>query len=194
MTFGTRERWDEFVQAAVFNLNARKHDVTGFAPFYLVYGFNPRLPGDIFPPCIYSTSESDVSLQTTRELTRLGQHRALALKRSQKNAQAYAKNSGDHRTFKIGEFVKLKNHTKLKLQFKWKGPFIIYGIGPHNTYYLKRADGSELKNPQNGLSLAPWVSLKELETSNTELEKSRMAVTNSPVLSENAGGESTVAS
>jgi hypothetical protein len=86
MTLGTRSKWDEFVQSAVFNLNARKHDVTGFSPFYLVYGINPRLPGDIFPPCIYSRDQSEISLQTNRDLTRLGQHRALALKRSQENA------------------------------------------------------------------------------------------------------------
>jgi transposase InsO family protein len=185
MTLGTREKWDEFVQAAVFNLNARKHDVTGFAPFYLVYGLNPRLPGDTFPPCIFSRSESDISLQTTRELTRLGQNRALALKRSQQNAEAYASTSKDHRTFKIGEFVKLKNYTKLKLQFKWKGPFIIYGIGPHNSYYLKRPDGSELKNPHNGVYLAPWISLTELASSNAELENHQ---------SDNSGGGGTVAS
>jgi hypothetical protein len=181
MTLGTREKWDEFVQSAVFILNARKHAVTGYAPFYLVYGFDPRLPGDTFPPCIYSRNPDDISLETNRELTRLGQHRALALKNSQRNAQIYANSGEGHQTFKIGEFVKLKNYTKQKLQFKWKGPLIVFGIGPHNTYYLKKADGTELKNPHNGIHLAPWISLKELESSNAELERSQeTAVENSP--------------
>ena len=171
MTLGTREKWDQFVEPAVFVLNARTHSVTGYSPFYLVYGINPRLPGDIFPPCIFSRkSDNDLSLQTYRELTRLVQHRALALKNSQENAKKYAAIDSDFKQFQVGEFVKLKNFTTQKLQFRWIGPFIIEAIGPHNTYYLKKADGSAVKNAYNGVHLAPWKSLFELKRSNASLE------------------------
>ena len=168
MSLGTPEKWDKFVNAAAFILNARKHSVTGYSPFYLAYGISPQLPGDVFPPCIYSKN-SDVSLQTHRELTRLGQHRALALKRSQEFAKQYAATNSTFKQFKIGEFVKLKNFTKKKFQFRWKGPFIVDSIGPHNTYYLNRADGTDLLHPYNGVHLGSWISNQELKDSNTVL-------------------------
>jgi hypothetical protein len=161
MTRGTQEKWDEFVPSAVFIMNARKHTVTGFSPFSLVYGFQPRLPGDVFPPCIYNTRDpNDISLLTNRELTRLGQNRLLSLQRSQEQAQAYIASQPEtaSRTFVVGEFVKIKNFTKKKFEFKWKGPFIIDRIGPNNVYYLMNPAGAILKNPVNGIHLAPYYS------------------------------------
>jgi hypothetical protein len=154
MTLGTREKWEKFVEPAAFILNARKHSTTGFSPFFLTYGLNPRLPGDVFPPCTYSKkNDNDISSATHRELTRLSQYRAL---------------TSEYVQFQIGEFVKLKNFTKKKFEFGWNGPFIIQGIGPHNTYYLKKADGTLLDHPQNGIHLATWVSIKELNQSNVK--------------------------
>jgi hypothetical protein len=158
---GSDEKWDDFVAPAVFILNARTHSVTGYSPFFLVYGIEPRLPGDIFPPGIYNTRDpAEVELMTHRDLTRLGQHRALALKRSQQNAAAYAARhpEGTGPTFIVGEYVKLKNFTKTKFQFNWKGPYIVDGIGSNNFYYLMRPDGTKLKPPYNGCHLAPWVT------------------------------------
>ena len=159
MTLGTREKWDRFVPSATFILNIRKHAVTGYSPFFLVHGFNPRLPGDVYPPNVYSNSSEDVSLRTSGELIRLGQHRYEALKKSQENARKYVESQDsdtEARTFVVGEFVKLKHFTKLKLEFTWRGPFIVDSIGPHNTYYLKKPDGTLLSSPYNGIHLAPF--------------------------------------
>jgi transposase InsO family protein len=161
MSLGIRERWDEFVKPAVFILNARTHSTTGFSPFYLVYGVQPRLPGDIFPPIAHRhVTSSDQSLITNRQLTKLGQHRALALSRSHTNARNWQESNGytSEPTFVIGQFVKLKNFTKLKFQYRWTGPYIIDQIGPHNTYYLRRSDGSLLPSPYSGTHLASWTS------------------------------------
>ena len=104
-----------------------------------------------------SNSEEDVAMQTHRELTRLGQHRALSLKQSQDYAREYAKtNVTNEQTFVVGEFVKLKNFTKMKFQFRWHGPFIVDRIGPHNTYYLMKPNGDLLTHPYNGRDLLPW--------------------------------------
>jgi hypothetical protein len=157
LTLGTREKWDEFLPSAVFIINARKHSTTGFSPFFLAYGLHPRLPGDIFPPAVYSKSSSDVEMQTHRELTRLGQYRALALKQSQNHAAEYAKTNGSkEKTFVVGEYVSLKNFAKMKFQFRRTGPFIVDRIGPHNTYYLMQPNGELLSNPYNGRDLEPW--------------------------------------
>ena len=162
MSFNAREKWDEFVPSAVFILNARKHSVTGFSPFYLAYGFNPRLPGDISPPCIFNLRDhDDQTMFTERELIRLGQDRAAALYRSQRQAQEMAKKHDANprvsdQEYPVGSFVKVKNHTKKKFQNAWQGPFIVDRIGPHDVYYLKTPGGLEVKNPVNRDHLAPY--------------------------------------
>jgi hypothetical protein len=162
MTEGTREKWDEFVKSATFILNARRHSVTGYSPFFLVYGISPRLPGDTHPPCIYTNTEQDIALRTNSELIRLGQHRAASLRNSQLQSQTYATSRDPTQiiTYQVGEFVKLKHYDKKKFEFRWQGPFIIDRIGPHFTYYLKKPDGSLLPNPHNGIYLAPWSTLE----------------------------------
>ena len=159
MTLGTREKWDDFVPAATFILNARKHSTTGYSPFFLAYGINPRLPGDVYPPCVFSRSPEDVSLKTSSELIRLGIHRAEALKQSQKHAKAYAESQDPDRpvrTFQVGEYVRLKHYDKKKFEFLWRGPLIVDSIGPHNSYFLMEPNGTILTNPHNGMYLAPW--------------------------------------
>ena len=36
--------WDDLLQAAVFAYNTSVHSSTGFTPFEMVHGFNPRMP------------------------------------------------------------------------------------------------------------------------------------------------------
>ncbi len=158
MTEGCPPKWDEFLPAAVFIVNARTHQTTGFSPFSLVYGFQPRLPGDIFPPCIFSTQDpAEVAMLTRTELNRLGQSRALALAKSREQQRAHlASHSQPDRVFQVGDFVKLKNFTKKKFEFRWTGPFIIDRIGENNVYYLMKPNGDLLHHPYNAVHLAPW--------------------------------------
>ena len=41
---GDVTRWDEFQPQASFALSIRRHDATGFSPFFLCHGFEARLP------------------------------------------------------------------------------------------------------------------------------------------------------
>jgi hypothetical protein len=173
MSLGIRDRWDEFVKPATFILNARTHSTTGYSPFYLVYGLQPRLPGDIFPPLAHRhASPTDTSLLTNRQLIQLGQHRAMSLARSHANARNFSNSNGDLRepTFEIGQFVKLKNFTKQKFEFRWTGPYIIDQIGPHNTYILRRSNGQLLSSPHAGTHLSPWTSREEGVLSDTDTD------------------------
>jgi transposase InsO family protein len=161
MSTGSASKWDEFLPAAVFLLNSRTHTTTGFSPFSLVYGFQPRLPGDVFPPCIYNTHDpNEISLMTATELHRLNQNRALSLQRSREQQEAYVRTHEGRncQTFEVGEFVRLKNFYKTKFQFRHTGPFIVDRIGANNYYYLVKANGDPLPNPYNGAHLMPWAA------------------------------------
>ncbi|KAL7320105.1 hypothetical protein PS15m_000023 [Mucor circinelloides] len=78
---GAIHRWDDFVNAALWASRIRMHSTTGFSPYYLVYGREPRLPGDVLRPYITKEMLLDkrtVADLTSRELELLGQHRAAA--------------------------------------------------------------------------------------------------------------------
>ncbi|KAH6562873.1 hypothetical protein BASA62_008873 [Batrachochytrium salamandrivorans] len=50
LTNESRDRWDEFLPQTLLALRTRTHAVTGFSPFYLMFGIHPRLPYDETPP------------------------------------------------------------------------------------------------------------------------------------------------
>ncbi|KAH6596567.1 hypothetical protein BASA61_003451 [Batrachochytrium salamandrivorans] len=39
-----RDRWDEYLPQVLLAIRTRTHAVTGFSPFYLLFGTHPRLP------------------------------------------------------------------------------------------------------------------------------------------------------
>ncbi|KAH9247948.1 hypothetical protein BASA81_014407 [Batrachochytrium salamandrivorans] len=45
-----RDRWDEYLPQVLLAIRTRTHSVTGFSPFYLLFGTHPRLPNDETPP------------------------------------------------------------------------------------------------------------------------------------------------
>lgn len=49
-----RHKWDLFVEEALWNCRVRKHTTTGYSPYFLVYGIEPRLPGDDSTPFVLS--------------------------------------------------------------------------------------------------------------------------------------------
>jgi hypothetical protein len=86
LCMGEAGKWDLYISQAEFVLNSRKSDATGFSPFYLAHGLDPRIPGDelpIIPPgSVYDFNDAeDVAMYTSKELAILGQNRAAALQR-----------------------------------------------------------------------------------------------------------------
>ncbi|KAH9248029.1 hypothetical protein BASA81_014315 [Batrachochytrium salamandrivorans] len=39
-----RDRWDEYLPQVLLAIRTRTHSVTGYSPFYLLFGTHPRLP------------------------------------------------------------------------------------------------------------------------------------------------------
>ncbi|GAA5812690.1 hypothetical protein MFLAVUS_006147 [Mucor flavus] len=44
---GDIHSWEDYVDSALFSCRIRKHATTGYSPFFLVYGQDPVLPGDV---------------------------------------------------------------------------------------------------------------------------------------------------
>ncbi|KAH9263421.1 hypothetical protein BASA83_013214 [Batrachochytrium salamandrivorans] len=45
-----RDRWDEYLPQVLLAIRTRTHAVTGYSPFYLLFGTHPSTPNDETPP------------------------------------------------------------------------------------------------------------------------------------------------
>ncbi|KAH6600123.1 hypothetical protein BASA50_002516 [Batrachochytrium salamandrivorans] len=162
---GKPERWDEYLNQTIFALWVRKHAVTKKSLFYLLYGVEPRLPGDMEPiPETHDSTEL-----TVREFDELGQHRAAAYHRSKAQAEVMRKGNGgdagsEDYCFRVGETVKLKHHSKVEFEFDWKVPYFIADRGYPGTYWLMEPSGHRLDSTTNETDLAPWLHNSEANT------------------------------
>ncbi|KAH9264250.1 hypothetical protein BASA83_012267 [Batrachochytrium salamandrivorans] len=103
----------------------RTHAVTGFSPFFLLLVvFIPRLPTDETPP--------RNTLAPLDEIER---------------------NGGELRIHcsELGgsDMVKMKHHERLKLEFRWKGPYHVVDVGHPGTYWIMTPQGLRLPNAVN---------------------------------------------
>jgi hypothetical protein len=153
---GDPTKWVKILPLAEFIMNARISNSTGFSPFYLSHGVEPRLPGDeipAVPPGHYDLNdEGDVAQLSSNELAKLGQNRAAALQRLKVQALRMKKYYDEKvgasiPSWQIGDVVKMINHTRTRFKFRFIGPFYIVDKGPNNTYFLQRPDGRRWTAP-----------------------------------------------
>ena len=157
-------RWDEVLNDCVLALNVRKHSVTGFSAFRLLYGIDPRLPQEFCVPRQVTAPLDDVEKRnlildrTAQELDSIGQNRAAAYQRSLKQASKWTNGQTEHNfRFEIGQMVKRKRFNAQKFENNWTGPFFIVEYGFPFTYWLQTPDGRRLESTVNESHLAPWI-------------------------------------
>jgi len=160
------DRWDEFLPQTIFAIRVRTHSVTKFSPFYLLYGVEPRIPGDSQPPrqSMAEWSEETEQDYIARNLDDLQRARGLSYLRSVRQADAmrdrFARvESSQDFYFKINDWVKMKNHNSNKFEFEWKGPYYVVDVGFPGTYWLMDPNGRRLDSTVNQVDLAPWRSV-----------------------------------
>jgi hypothetical protein len=157
------DRWDEFLPQTLFSIRVRNHAVTKKSPFFLLYGVNPRIPGDTEPPREFMTPWTEETMRDfeTRNFDTLQQARGLAYLRSVKQAEEMRKRHREVEDspdfyFKINDWVKLKKHNANKFEFSWKGPYYVVDVGFPGTYWLMDPNGRRLDSVVNQVDLAPW--------------------------------------
>ncbi|KAH9246514.1 hypothetical protein BASA81_015927 [Batrachochytrium salamandrivorans] len=70
------------------------------------------------------------------------------------NVVDFDENTPDY-FFKVGDMVKMKHHERLKLEFRWKGPYHVVDVGHPGTYWIMTPQGLRLPNAVNQNDLAP---------------------------------------
>ena len=148
---GAIHRWDDFLESALFACRVRKHTTTGYSPFMLTYGREPRLPGDTLRPYIDAVNAKDprtVADYTARELEALGQLRAAAKFRIEavsERDKAKWDASAKQTHFEMGDMVTLNNEGGYGLEPLHKGPYVVLEYYPkYGTYKLETVQGKPL--------------------------------------------------
>lgn len=148
---GEVHSWDEHMDTALFACRIRKHATTGFSPFYLTYGVEPKIPGDSHRPFISTLTEQDSELLSQDVLThlrKLREDRYIAEDRLRRQAEldktkwdSMLKNN-QIQTFNVGDYVLLRHESKTGLEFQWMGPYkVIKRNLDFNTYQIQEIEG-----------------------------------------------------
>lgn len=157
--------WDDYLEPALWACRIRKHRTTGVSPFYLTYGREPKLPGDILHPSLLRELPLDPQAQVDSvlpSLRALKQARSLARDRMQDVSQA-DKSRWDAQlkpqVYHVDDFVLLRHESKFSLEYNWMGPYRV--IATHkDTDTYKIVD-------MNDKPYASWVHADRLRKIDT---------------------------
>lgn len=148
---GSLHKWDDYVEPALWATRIRKHSTTGYSPYFLVYGRDPKLPGDELKPFICSESMQDprtIADIAARESASLGQHRASA-EAKLKAMGAKDKERWDSLIkpvgYEVGDLVMAKHESKFGLEPRFKGSYIItQEFDDFGTYSLETVEYTKI--------------------------------------------------
>ncbi|KAH9267492.1 hypothetical protein BASA84_000630 [Batrachochytrium salamandrivorans] len=163
------DRGKSFLAEGMTSLRTRTHAVTGFprlffcSEFILVSRLTRQPPRNTLAPLDEIERMEENSEFIARNLEEVGQARSAANVRTKAQSEAMRKRGGfDENTpdyfFKVGDMVKMKHHERLKLEFRWKGPYHVVDVGHPGTYWIMTPQGLRLPNAVNQNDLAPWLS------------------------------------
>jgi hypothetical protein len=147
--------WDLYIAPTLFAYRTTKHSTTKIEPFFLVYGRSARLPVD-------EVQAGNVNVEKDRLSNLIDHIPSIRAQSKVRIAQAQNKQKDRHdktvarpNQFQIGDKVLYFNvvldqsHSG-KFNPKWKGPFSIKEVLPHEAYKLQSMEGQSILTPING--------------------------------------------
>ena len=145
--------WDEYLHQALFAVRIRIHSVSKHSPFFLLYGVDPRLPGDPNEPELSDNQEARlegiIARHAAANEARLVHNKALverAIKARIVRDQILKKDED----IPVGTYVLVRDESPLKFKSKWFGPYKVVLAAPIGTYALQDAYGKVLKSLIHG--------------------------------------------
>jgi len=147
------ERWDEYLPMVMFHINRRRNLATGYSPYFLVFGIEPKLPGDLVePPQFYDPrNPTDVAEFRARALEEFGVTREQARARNEATAAA-AKERYDQLVredpLQVGDWTLLKRGIVMtqgraeRFRPSFIGPFKVVEVCEYGTYRLQEPNGT----------------------------------------------------
>lgn len=113
------------------------------SPFYLLYGVNPRIPGDDALPTPEQYDErSDPAPFLSRERAKALQ---ATIKRAMENKKRWDKGVKPREKFNPGDWVLIRTRKPKKFEAPWWGPYQIVRAEILNTYVVKPPGGTNNK-------------------------------------------------
>ncbi|CAH2109133.1 unnamed protein product [Euphydryas editha] len=129
--------WHKYVYTAMLAYNTNVHTTTKFTPYELLFGHKPYLANSIF-----ETNPTDTYLEYIKMLNhRLKVSRDKAVEniaKSKERSKAYYDQHSRPVTYKVGDWVYLKAHLRLRKALSpiWKGPYKVVKIHGNHTLSL----------------------------------------------------------
>lgn len=141
-----KSRWTEYLPELIYIYSSTPHSSTGFSPYFLMFGREPKLPFDQLCCTPETVASSNIDKYLSDHQKRVTEAINLAKENTAKKVeerQVLCEKSVNDKT--ISSVVLLKKHEKgrCKIQYNWKPiPYkVVYKLND-NVYGIQLADGS----------------------------------------------------
>jgi transposase InsO family protein len=174
--------WDRLLCFYVMSYNSVPHGVTGFSPYYMLYGKEMCLPTSDtirarLAPEVENTDQAArlENLKTTLQLAY--QAAGVNIRKSHTVNQKYYNRKSKQRDFAIGDIVYLYNPARKKGQSKkffspWRGAYRVTGKKGELNYKILSQQGKEMWVHINRLKKANNPDIWEQKTPKTRVVRS----------------------
>ena len=146
--------WDKWIQLLKFAYNSSRCSSHGYCPFYLMKGYEPRLPLEVTLeiPTFADPKQKHDDLYLTNLMASLNDARECAKKaiaHSQELSARYHNKKRRDLKFSEGDLVLQYEHRSNKLSHKFSGPYKVTKVYPNNTVKLESISGKHYKSVVN---------------------------------------------